>query len=580
MLLASFPEAEFFNALVSQGSLDEAAAERLKFSLAENAGNDLYLALGKRIDEEKIAQALAQAFGLPYVNLKGVHIESQLLNVIPESTAHEHRLVAYEQTDAELKLALVDPTDRQIVDFVRKKVAGQISIGVASPSSLRLALAQYRQSLKDEVALALKEAGQAFTQHPDDLNRAAENLPIVRTMDLILKHAIFEGASDIHVEPLEQKISVRYRVDGILREVLELPRTYLDGMVARVKILSQLKIDEHRLPQDGRFKLEAEDYNIAFRVSVLPVYDGEKIVMRLLDESGRGFDMESLGMRPENMITFRRNIQKPHGMVLITGPTGSGKTTTLYAAMKELNTSDVNISTIEDPIEYRLQRINQTQVHPQIGLTFANGLRALVRQDPDILMVGEIRDEETAALAVNAALTGHLVLSTLHTNSAAGALPRLLDMKVEAFLIASTINLLVAQRLVRKLCPECRQAQPLTPDLLAAIQPFLSVERLAELLRKEGLLPAGGDLTQVNIYEPSASGCSVCMNGYKGRLGIYEMIEFTSAISSIIKPTTTSDELQQAAQKEHGIIMMIEDGIVKVIQGLTSLDEVLRMTKE
>lgn len=564
------------NLLVQEKNLDAAGAEKINTALAQ--GKDVYEAVGARFDEEDITQILARVLGLPYLNLRGVAIPRDVLTVIPESTARAHQIVPLSQSKEELKVGMADPADRQIVDFVRKKVAGPVSVVLVSPASLGLALAQYRQSLESEVQAVLDEAGQLILNKKDDLNQAAENLPIVRTVELILKHAILDKASDIHIEPAESNVEVRYRVDGILHKVLELPRSYLDGVVARLKILAHLKIDEHRLPQDGRFKLESDDYNIAFRVSTLPVYDGEKVVMRLLDESGRGFDIDSLGMRPSALLAFRRNIQKPHGMVLITGPTGSGKTTTLYAGLKELNTAEVNISTIEDPIEYRLPRVNQTQVNPQIGLTFANGLRALVRQDPDILMVGEIRDEETASLAVNAALTGHLVLSTLHTNSAAGALPRLLDMKVEAFLIASTVNLLVAQRLVRRLCKDCRQAHSFSGEILSELSSLINLERMRQLLLAEKLLPESGDLNELKIYQPQ--GCSLCNAGYKGRLGVYEMIEITPGVSSLLKPTVTTDELEQAARQQQNMVTMLEDGFIKAIQGLTSLDEVARMTKE
>lgn len=407
------------------------------------------IVLGGFLKEEDLTQARAAALGMSYIDLRTVTIPREILNIIPESTAREHLIIAYEQAPQELKLAMANPADRQIVEFIHKKVDMPISVSLASRQSIQAALAQYQQTLDIElqdILATIKVRGEA------DLNKAAEDLPIVRIMDLILKHAILQGASDIHIEPTETSVVVRYRLDGLLHDMLNLPHEVLAGLIARVKVLSRLKIDEHRLPQDGRFKISNESYQVAFRVSILPVFDGEKVVMRLLDESGQGLGLESIGMRTAALEVFRRNIGKPHGMILVTGPTGSGKTTTLYAAMKELNTPDVNISTIEDPIEYRMPRINQTQVNPKIGLTFSNGLRSLVRQDPDIIMVGEIRDEETASLAVNAALTGHLVLSTLHTNSAAGALPRLLDMKVEAFLVASTTNLLMAQRLVRKPC--------------------------------------------------------------------------------------------------------------------------------
>lgn len=403
-------------------------------------------------------------------------------------------------------------------------------------------------------------------------------LSVIKIVDSILRDAITQGASDIHIEPTEDTIVVRYRIDGILHDMTMLSKTVLAGVLARVKILSNLKIDEHRLPQEGRFKLESDTYNVAFRVSTLPVFDGEKIVMRLLDESGKGISLDNLGMDGKNLKMFRGAIAKSNGMILVTGPTGSGKTTTLYAAMRELHTSEVNISTIEDPVEYRMQRVNQTQVQPKIGLTFFSGLRALVRQDPDIIMVGEIRDEETASLAANAALTGHLVLSTLHTHSAAGAVPRLIDMKVEPFLIASTLNLVIAQRLVRKLCELCRVPAPMDQSMIDSLADSIDMDHMLELVQREGIVAQDADWKSVQIWQ--ASGCSTCHHGYKGRIGIYEMFEMTPAMQQLLSASIASNELQDAAQKEQGMITMLEDGVIKVVQGITSVEEVLRVAKE
>ncbi|MDP3997677.1 MAG: GspE/PulE family protein [Candidatus Andersenbacteria bacterium] len=543
-------------------------------------GNDLEDVLldEKLVDGEAYTRQIAALLELPYVNLKGVSVPRELLTIIPESTAREHMIVAYGQTNNELQVAMHNPNDRQIVEFIRKKVDKAVAVALASRMSIQMGLEQYRESLEAELNEVLQTAGNISVQEGDDLNKVAEDLPIVRTTELILKHAIRQNASDIHLEPTEKRVIVRYRIDGILHRVLTLPREFMVGLVARIKVLSNLKIDEHRLPQDGRFKIETEDYNIAFRVSILPVYDGEKVVMRLLDESGRGYDLDSLGMRAEILEIFRRNISKPHGMILVTGPTGSGKTTTLYAAMKELNKPEVNISTVEDPIEYRMPRINQTQVSPQIGLTFSNGLRSLVRQDPDILMVGEIRDQETASLAVNAALTGHLVLSTLHTNSAAGALPRLLDMKVEAFLLSSTVNLLLAQRLVRKLCSDCRKEVKLDAKMIKNLEQLINLEELAAVLVEEKIINQGSDIKNIKVYQPV--GCKSCSDGYKGRLGIYEAIEFTDEIRSIVKSDVSTDQLETAAKEQQQMLSMIQDGLIKVAQGVTTLEEVLRVAKE
>jgi type IV pilus assembly protein PilB len=563
--------------LTEQGNIPAASVADVEAKVA--SGVALYDAVvgDGLVNGEAFTQAEATVMQLPYVDLHGLTIPSETLRIIPESTARGHSIIAYEKTEAECRVAMRDPSDRQMVEFIQKKVDLPVTVALASRESIQIALAQYQKSLDYELEEILSNVGTLSVMEGQDLSKVAEELPTIRMMDLILKHAILQGASDIHIEPTEKNVVVRYRVDGILHDMLTLPRNYIAGLIARIKVLGNLKIDEHRLPQDGRFKIETEDYKVAFRVSILPVFDGEKVVMRLLDETGKGLSLEAIGMRTTVLEAFRRNIQKPHGMVLVTGPTGSGKTTTLYAAMKELNTPEVNISTIEDPIEYRMTRINQTQVNPQIGMTFSNGLRALVRQDPDVLMVGEIRDEETASLAVNAALTGHLVLSTLHTNSAAGALPRLLDMKVEAFLLGSTVNLLVAQRLVRHLCKECKQKDVLGADIISDLQKLFDTEQLTATLVREKVLPADTPLSELVVYKPA--GCKLCNAGYKGRAGIYEALEFTDEIREMITSKTSSQELEEAGRKKANLVLMIEDGFLKIAEGVTSVEEVLRVAK-
>ena len=530
------------------------------------------------VDEEALTQVRAQVLGIPYVDLREKIIARPVLDIVPESTARGHMIVAYEQTDQLLNVAMVDPSDRQIVEFIHKKVELPVEVALASAASLRHALTFYQESLEVDLADLVQAELKNVTGREESLTDAAGELPIVRIAQAVFKHAIVEGASDIHIEPTEREVVIRYRVDGLLRDVLVLPRVVLPGLVARIKVLANLKIDEHRLPQDGRFKIEAEDYKVAFRVSTLPVYDGEKVVMRLLDESGRGLVLGEIGIRPSMLEVLRRAISKPNGMVLVTGPTGSGKTTTLYADMREISTPDINISTIEDPIEYRMPRINQTQVQPKIGLTFANGLRSLVRQDPDVIMVGEIRDEETAALAVNAALTGHLVLSTLHTNSAAGALPRLRDMKVEAFLLASTLVLVMAQRLVRRLCEKCREERQLDEALLKELAAQFDLDRILSILQREGAVQP--KVTWRDIMTYKAVGCRQCRGGYKGRTGIYEVFEVTPEMQRIILPETTSTQLEEEARKSQNFITMVEDGFLRVVEGVTTLEEVLRVAQE
>jgi len=534
---------------------------------------------GGLIEPEEYVQSYAVVTHMPYVNLREVSISKAALEIIPESTARGHMIIAYQQDEAGLKVAMANPNDRQIVEFVHKKVDMPVVVALASEESIRSALAQYQESLENELGVLIDKAQSVALTMADDPNKAATDLPTIKIVETILKHAILEGVSDIHVEPTEKQLVVRYRLDGLLKDMLVLPKKVMPGMVARIKVLSNLKIDEHRLPQDGRFKVETDDYKVAFRVSTLPVFDGEKIVMRLLDESGQGLTLDDIGMREPILKRFRNNVSKPHGMVLVTGPTGSGKTTTLYSAMRELNQPEVNISTIEDPIEYRMERINQTQVQPKIGLTFANGLRSLVRQDPDIIMVGEIRDEETASLAVNAALTGHLVLSTLHTNSAAGAVPRLVDMQVEPFLISSTTNILLAQRLVRRVCPECVSKKKVDKAILDSMGSLADTDELLEVLKREGAAPKDASWEQVEFAVPDGE-CAKCTGGYKGRLGLYEIMEVTPKIQKLITNNVTSHELEQAAREEQQMVSMIEDGLIKVVEGATSLEEVLRVAKE
>lgn len=395
----------------------------------------------------------------------------------------------------------------------------------------------------------------------------------------MLEYAIFEEASDIHIEPAEHEMIIRMRVDGILRKIMELPKKIQPGLVARIKILSNLKLDEHRLPQDGRFKIESEEYRISFRVSVVPVFDGEKVVLRLLNESAKILNLEQLGLQTSALEAVKRNIKKPNGMILVTGPTGSGKTTTLYTILNLLNTPDVNITTIEDPIEYRMQRVNQSQVNPKIGYTFANGLRSFLRQDPDIILVGEIRDTETAEISVNAAMTGHLLLSTLHTNDAATALPRLQEMSIPPFLIASTANVIIGQRLVRKICMNCIVSYQLDKTTEEEIEKQFNVTELMKILSASGsVVSSKTSLRSLLFYR--GKGCSKCNHsGYKGRIGIYEVLEVTPNISEMIMKKANSSEITQQAVK-NGMIVMYQDGFIKAKNGITTIEEVLRVTKE
>ena len=446
-------------------------------------------------------------------------------------------------------------------------------------------MAQYQKSLEAEFGDIIKGESETLAQvakdagvpvDAEELKKIAEDLPIIRIVDTLLRHAILGRASDIHIEPMEKEVLVRYRIDGILHDAMVLPAQVAAGIVARIKVLSNLKLDEHRLPQDGRFKIDTPEYKLSFRVSVLPVFDGEKVVMRLLPEDTKGFSLEELGFHGDALELLHKNIKRPVGMILATGPTGSGKTTTLYSILNMLNLPGVNISTIEDPVEYRMPRVNQTQVRPDIGFTFANGLRSLVRQDPDIIMVGEIRDSETIGLAINAALTGHLVLSTLHTNSAAGALPRMLDMGAEPFLIVSTVNLMIGQRLVRRLAKE-KTEHKLSDAELKELGGEVDLDRVMALLKKEKIISPKSTWKDIIFYKPKASSDSE--DGYSSRIGIHEVLPVTSTIKELVMKGETSDVLEKQAKSE-GMMTMLEDGIFKCVQGITTIEEVLRVTRE
>src|SRR3989338_3390738 len=443
------------NKILSPDDLDRLEKEAVEKKQA--LGN--YIVAKKIVTEDKLAKLFSDFLGVPLVDLTEIKIPEEVLKIIPEPIARRHRVIAFKKKGDELDLAMLDPEDLQTREFVKKKTGFVIKPHLATKTGMDSALSQYHSSLKAEFEKILdtkKDSGQkgpAFkikageAAEGDDLKKIAEEIPVVRVADTLLEYAIFEGASDIHIEPQEKEVAVRYRIDGILHDVMTLPKIIQAALVARLKVLSNLKIDEHRLPQDGRFKLQTDEYNISFRVSTIPIFDGEKVVLRLLDEGAKALTFEELGFARTSLAVIKRNLSRPHGMTLVSGPTGSGKSTTLYTILTKLNIKGVNISTIEDPIEYRIMGVNQMQVNPKIGLTFAVGLRALLRQDPNIIMIGEIRDLETSEEAIHAAMTGHIVLSTLHTNNAAGAIPRLLDMGVEPYLIASTLNTVVGQRL-------------------------------------------------------------------------------------------------------------------------------------
>lgn len=539
----------------------------------------------KAIKADDLMQLKATATGVETVNLQDQNIKQDVLSLVPEPIAHRHQVISFAKTATDLSLAMIDPTDLQTREFMKKKTGLNIKPFLINKASLDFGLSKYHSNLEGEMKhlVSQDKSGIVVTgdkqEGGDQLQKMAEEIPVIRVVDTLLEYAVLEKASDIHIEPQENAVTVRYRIDGILHDVMTLPKVIQAALVARIKVLSNLKIDEHRLPQDGRFKIEKDGYKFSLRVSTIPIFDGEKVVMRLLDESTKAMSLEQLGFTQTQLEIVKRNISKSHGMLLVTGPTGSGKSTTLYAVLTILNTKTVNISTIEDPIEYRIVGANQMQVNPKISLTFAMGLRALLRQDPNIIMIGEIRDKETAEEAVHAAMTGHIVVSTLHTNSAAGSLPRLTDIGVEAYLIASTVNAVMGQRLVRVICPDCKIDFSVDKETEATLQKEFDLEKLMVTLAKEGVIPektkSFGDL---KFFK--GEGCAKCnKTGYKGRLGIHEILELTPKVGEMIIKHAATGEIQEQAVSE-GMVLMWEDGFIKAVQGITTIEEILRVSKE
>ncbi|MFA6391433.1 MAG: GspE/PulE family protein [Patescibacteria group bacterium] len=534
----------------------------------------------KIVSEASLYELYAKSLKVPFINLETLTIRKDILNLLPESIAQTHNIIAFDQTDDQIKIASLDPMDLEIFDFIKKKTGKNPVVYVATPQMISEALKSYHKGLKATVDAMTKEKDETTDESTKgSLKELAKDLPVIRIVDTILEYAIFEDASDIHIEPAEKEVIVRYRIDGVLRDAMTLPKQIHSGIVARIKILSDLKLDEHRMPQDGRFKITAKEYKVSFRVSIIPIFDGEKIVLRLLDQSSQILTLEQLGFQPNPLKIIKRAITKPHGMILVTGPTGSGKTTTLYTVLNILNSPKVNISTIEDPIEYRMPRINQTQVNPRIGLTFAQGLRALLRQDPNIIMVGEIRDQETAEIAVNSAMTGHLVLSTLHTNDAVGALPRIQEMGIPPFLVASTTNVIVAQRLVRKVCIHCIESYELTKKNITQLESQLNFKDILKALEREQVIEsADASLESLLFYR--GHGCKECNHeGYKGRIGIYEILEINKKMADLIVNQASPEQLYDEANKQ-GFISLVQDGFIKAKSGITTIEEVLRVTKD
>jgi type IV pilus assembly protein PilB len=562
---------------------DMSAAE--KAAKAEDKTLAHALMAGGYLTEDDMRRVESYILGVPFVSLKDLKIEFEILSMIPEPVARTHNIIAYKKTATALEVAMLDTADLPAIDFVKKKVGLKILPRLTDTESMRGALRQYQKTLKDEFGDLIMRDASALTVVSEvdgeevseaDLKKMAEDLPVVRIVDTLLRHAIIQGASDIHIEPMEEEVLVRYRIDGILNDAMKLPKIAAGTLVARIKVLSNLKLDQKRLPQDGRFKMEMDGQKVAFRVSMLPVFYGEKIVMRLLRENRTGFSLEGIGFHGSTLERIHKATRATTGIILVTGPTGSGKSTTLYTILDLLNTPEVNISTIEDPIEYQMARVNQTQVKPDIGFTFAAGLRSLMRQDPDIIMVGEIRDEETASLAINAALTGHLVLATVHTNSAAGTIARLIDMGSESFLLVSTLRVAIGQRLVRKLCDD-KIPYILSKAERDELDTHADMSKVLATLKEEKIVASDATWNDISFYHPKEQGISP--DGYHGRMGIHEVLEMSPTIKDMVMSHKTGDELEIQARKE-GMLTMLEDGIYKAAKGLTSVEEVLRVISE
>ncbi|MBI2009587.1 MAG: Flp pilus assembly complex ATPase component TadA [Candidatus Chisholmbacteria bacterium] len=516
------------------------------------------------ISEDALGKLVAEKIGFPFAPVKPGSLAPETLKSLPEKLARQYRVVPLKIEDAKLHLAMEDPQDLEAVEMIHRHTSLEIVPYFTTGKDIETGLAQYKQSIKKEFAPIIEENVQEAkvdADSPENISRSATELPVIKILNTLLEYAHAERASDIHLEALEDSVLIRFRVDGILRDIISLPKRIQPAIVARIKILASLKIDEHRIPQDGRFKFQIDDSFVALRVSIIPGFYGENIVLRLLTETARPLGLEELGLSQANLKIVQENVKKPHGMILVTGPTGSGKTTTLYSLLNILNTSKVKVCTIEDPIEYGIRRVNQIQVNTQTGLTFAKGLRALLRHDPNIIMVGEIRDKETAKIAIHAALTGHLVLSTLHTNDAVSAIPRLLDMGIESYLVASTVNVIIAQRLVRKIAA-------------GALTEYAPDPALLERISKE----IGSDITKQKYYKPKDN-LPAGEKGYAGRVGVYEVLELNDEIRHLTIQRSSADQLQQAAIKA-GMTTIIQDGFQKIASGTTTLEEVLRVARE
>jgi type IV pilus assembly protein PilB len=550
------------------------------------------------VTDKELTQLYADFAHMPFADIDPKELTKEIVSVLPERIARQYNTVVFKiDADGTKHIAMEDPDDVQAVDFIQKYIGNKFKLYIATKDNVLQALESYREGVASELdkVIEVQQVEEDNINEQVSEEEISEDSPIAQTVNLVLEYAIRSEASDIHIEPRDDAVQIRYRIDGILREANRLPKNIMNALVSRIKILSNLKIDERRAPQDGRFKIVIAGHKYAFRVSTLPVTNGEKVAMRILDETSKALTLQELGFWGWSLDKVNDAIVQPHGMVLVTGPTGSGKSTTLFSVLSILNNPTVNISTVEDPVEYKIGGTNQTQVNPQAGMTFVAGLRALLRQDPNIIMVGEIRDGETANLGVQAALTGHLVFSTLHTNNAATCLPRLLDMGIEPFLIASTVRAVVGQRLVRRLCPNCKENYQPNQNELAEIKRLFgikdnsNIKSIHELEKKAASQSIGKDIGEelgttdselTRLWKNHNSGCEECDgSGYKGRMGIYEVLSNSNEVQGLIVGNATSNAIQDQAVKE-GMLTMQVDGLIKALRGQTSIEEILRVTRE
>lgn len=572
--------------LVEEGLIQESKIElAIKEAGLNNQSLMLYMIEHKLLDNEILIHATAHVSGIPYVNLENTTIPQETLDLISVDIAERNMAVPIAEVQGRIAVAMLDATNIQAVDYLSSLIQRPLKVFMASQKSIRHILDQYKTDLSGVDALAenVDAQTQAEAESKRQVQTIVQDSPISKALNTILEYAVRAKASDIHIEPLEKSLKIRCRIDGVLREIMNLPKSIEPALISRIKILSSLKIDEHRVPQDGQFAVAVGDKEVDLRIAISPVVWGEQVVIRLLDKTGNSFNLEEMGYAGRALRTIRKGIAAPNGMVLTSGPTGSGKSTSLYALIKEIKNDSVNIITLEDPVEYKMDGVNQIQVNAEVGLTFAAGLRSILRLDPDIVMVGEIRDGETANLAVQAALTGHLVFSTLHTNSAAGILPRLIDMGIEPFLIASTVNTIIGQRLVRRVAAKRNTYQsspletqsiietvghllPKTPDEVERVSADLGYKNLPLANQKSYTLVKGRDTPQTP-------------GGYKGRAGLYEVMEVTEEIQQLIIKHATSYEVQKVAMAQ-GMITMRQDGYLKALTGITTLEEVNRVASD